>query len=152
MNDTLTPAARSERMGRIRSKNTTPELTVRRMLHAMGYRFRLHRKELPGRPDIVLPRFKAAIFVHGCFWHQHPESSCKLSRLPKSRLDFWLPKLQGNRTRDLRNQEQLLDEGWKFLVIWECELRDGEALALKIKEFLTGHKCGRSSYSQEPEG
>jgi DNA mismatch endonuclease (patch repair protein) len=136
MADTLTPAERSERMGRVRGKDTKPEMVVRRLVHGMGYRYRLHRRDLPGRPDLVFPRFRKVIFVHGCFWHRHPDPECKLARLPKSRLDFWLPKLEGNRRRDEANQAALLALGWHFLVIWECEIKDAQHLVVKIKNFL----------------
>jgi DNA mismatch endonuclease (patch repair protein) len=109
---------------------------IRRILHAMGYRYRLHRRDLPGRPDIVFPSRRKAIFVHGCFWHRHSDSACKLARLPKSRLDFWLPKLEANATRDVGNQRKLLDLGWTFLIIWECELNDRPAIETKLKAFV----------------
>jgi DNA mismatch endonuclease, patch repair protein len=119
--DTLTPTERSERMGRIKGRDTGPEMIVRRLLHRLGYRYRLHVRDLPGRPDIVFRRRKVVIFVHGCFWHRHPDPKCKLARLPKSRLDFWLPKLDRNRARDMETQERLRALGWKVLVIWECQ-------------------------------
>lgn len=136
MPDTLTPAQRSERMSRIRSTNTKPELIVRRLLHAMGYRFRLQRKDLPGKPDIVLPRHRVAIFVHGCFWHRHPDPACRLARLPKSRLDFWVPKLEANRARDIKNEQSVLDLGWRVLTIWECEVKDTDALRERLAAVL----------------
>lgn len=119
--DTLSKAERSERMSRIRARDTKPELRVRRLLHGLGYRFRLHRRTLPGTPDLVFPSRKKAIFVHGCFWHRH--EGCRLARLPKTRQDFWLPKLEGNRARDLRDQAALRDLGWEVLVVWECEVQ-----------------------------
>ena len=140
MVDTLTPKERSERMGRVRGRDSKPEMLVRRLVHRMGYRFRLHRKDLPGTPDLLFPRLRKAIFVHGCFWHRHPDTACKLARMPKSRLDFWAPKLQGNRERDLRSQEELTRLGWQFLVVWECEIRDREQLENKLRAFLTGGK------------
>lgn len=136
MNDTLTPAQRSERMSRIRDVNTRPEMIVRRLIHKMGFRFRLHRKDLPGRPDLVFPRLHKVVFVHGCFWHRHSDPACRLARLPKSRLEFWLPKLEANQARDARNQMALTEAGWQVLVVWECELRDKEQLENKIREFL----------------
>lgn len=136
MVDTLTPAARSERMSRVRGKDTKPEMKVRRFVHGMGYRYRLHRKDLPGKPDLVFPSRRKVIFIHGCFWHRHPDSGCKLARLPKSRLDFWRPKLEANRARDLENQIKLAESGWKVLVVWECELGDRAGLENKIKNFL----------------
>jgi DNA mismatch endonuclease (patch repair protein) len=136
MADILTPAERSERMARVRAKNTKPEMMVRRLVHGMGYRYRLHRRDLPGCPDLVFPRLRKAVFVHGCFWHRHPDPECKLARLPKSRLDFWLPKLEGNRRRDEANQAALLALGWRFLVIWECEIKKTQYLVIKVKNFL----------------
>ena len=134
--DTLSPEERSERMSRIRGKGTKPELLVRRLVHKMGYRYRLHRKELPGKPDMVLPGRQKVIFVHGCFWHRHPDPDCRLARLPKSRLDFWRTKLEHNRERDLENQAKLRELGWDYLVIWECQLRQLDKLAARIGQFL----------------
>jgi len=131
--DTLSPTERSERMSRVRSKDTKPELLVRHLLSSMGYRYRLHLRSVPGHPDIVFSRRKKAIFVHGCFWHRH--KNCPNCRLPKSKLDFWKPKLEGNRTRDMRKQRELKKAGWQFLVIWECQVRD-DSLATKLKSFL----------------
>lgn len=136
MTDTLSPAARSERMGRVRGQNTGPEMLVRRLTHAMGYRYRIHRKDLPGRPDLVFPRRRKVIFVHGCFWHRHDDSCCKLARLPKSRLEFWVPKLEANAARDKRNEVNLRTMGWNILIIWECEIRDHASLRSKIESFL----------------
>lgn len=136
MVDTLSPAARSERMSRVRGKNTAAEMVVRRLVHGMGYRYRLHGGELPGRPDLVFGKRRRVIFVHGCFWHRHANSSCKLARLPKSRLDFWLPKLEANRARDLKNQQRLEALGWQYMVIWECELTNQAMLMNKIRAFL----------------
>lgn len=141
MVDTLTPRARSERMARIRGKNTKPEMVVRRLLHRMGYRFRLHAKELPGRPDIIFRRRRKVVFVHGCFWHKHPSSDCKLARMPKSKLEFWGPKLDANRERDIRNEGLLREAGWQFLVVWECELRDMEQLENKLRDFMSEGSC-----------
>ena len=105
-------------MSGIRGKDTKPELIVRRLLHRLGYRFRLHRKDLPGRPDIVLPKWRTVVFVNGCYWHGH--DNCHLFRLPKSRTEFWTNKIQGNKVRDQRNYSVLNDRGWKVFVIWEC--------------------------------
>ena len=138
--DTLSPAERSARMGKVRGKDTVPEMLVRRAAHALGYRYRLHRKDLPGRPDLVFPSRRKVLFVHGCFWHRHPEPSCKLARLPKSRVDFWRAKLEGNRERDLRNQAALRELGWDVLVIWECELGDQEGLNNRIRDYLEKKK------------
>jgi len=136
----LTKAERSERMGRIGWKDTRPEMRVRRLVHGMGYRYRLHRRDLPGCPDLIFPRFKKALFIHGCFWHRHPDPSCKLARLPKSNLDFWLTKLEGNRLRDQRNQAALMALGWDYMIIWECELKDLKQIEIKLKMFLDGEK------------
>jgi DNA mismatch endonuclease (patch repair protein) len=136
MADTLTPAERSERMSRVRGCGTAPEMLVRRGVHALGYRYRLHRRELPGCPDLVFGKRRKAIFVHGCFWHRHDDSACKLARLPKSRLDFWLPKLEANRQRDEKNQVRLGAIGWKSLIIWECQLGDRALLTERIRSFL----------------
>ena len=123
-------------MARIKGRDTKPEMVVRRLLHAMGYRYRLHASELPGKPDIVLRPRRKAIFVHGCFWHRHPDPACKLARLPKSRLDFWLPKLEANRDRDQTNVDRLKAMGWDVLIVWECELREREQLGNKLKRFI----------------
>ena len=123
-------------MSRIRHRDTKPEMMVRRLLHAMGFRYRLHDKRLPGSPDIVFASRKKAIFVHGCFWHRHPDAGCALARMPKTRLDFWRPKLEGNRTRDVRHQSELDALGWRYLIVWECELRDKEQFRNRLLAFL----------------
>ncbi|MEO5810372.1 MAG: DNA mismatch endonuclease Vsr [Sphingomicrobium sp.] len=137
MVDSLTKFERSERMALVRHRDTKPEITIRRIVYAFGFRYRLHRRDLPGAPDLAFIGRKKAIFVHGCFWHRHPDSSCKLARMPKSRLDFWEPKLEGNRQRDLKNQSELDAMGWRFLIVWECELRHREQLQNKLLAFLT---------------
>ncbi|RJX18464.1 MAG: DNA mismatch endonuclease Vsr [Desulforudis sp.] len=134
MADTLSPIERSERMSRIRSKNSSPELKLRRLIHSMGFRYRLHVNELPGTPDLVFPSRKSVIFLHGCFWHRH--EGCKLARLPKSKLDFWKPKLETNRARDLLQQQQLRDLGWRLLVVWECEMVYTERISTIVRNFL----------------
>lgn len=134
--DTLNLEERSERMSRIRSKDTAPEMVVRRLVHGMGYRYRLHGKDLPGCPDLVFRTREKVIFVHGCYWHRHTDSACKLARLPKSRLDFWGPKLERNRQRDMQIQEKLKDMNWKVLVVWECELKNQISLKQTVKAFL----------------
>lgn len=137
MADKLTPARRSENMSRIRSTETRPELHVRKLVRSLGYSgYRLHRKDLPGKPDIAFIGRKKAIFVHGCFWHQHPDPSCLDGRLPKSRQDYWLPKLERNRKRDAMAFNQLTEAGWTVLVIWECDLRREAELTKKIQKFL----------------
>ena len=119
-------------MAAIKSKNTKPEIEVRKMLHSLGYRFRLHRKDLPGKPDIVLPKYKIAIFVNGCFWHQH--ENCKHARIPKTNRDFWKKKLEGNKLRDKLKQSQLKDLGWKIINVWECEIKnESDNLSLRLK-------------------
>lgn len=132
--DTLSRAERSERMALIRGRDTKPELLVRRLVYRLGFRYRLHKQVLPGKPDLVFSSRKKVIFVHGCFWHRHP--GCALARLPKSRLDFWVPKLTENRQRDLRNIRALRRLGWKTHVVWECELHDINRLEHKILRFL----------------
>ena len=133
--DTLTAAARSERMSRVRGTDTKPEILVRRLVHGMGFRYRLHVSCLPGKPDLVFPSRRKIIFVHGCFWHRHPGGRCKLARMPKSRLEFWKPKLEKNRGRDLKSQRALRRDGWKVLVLWECAIKSPD-LADTIREFL----------------
>jgi DNA mismatch endonuclease, patch repair protein len=132
--DTLTPAERSAIMARVRSKDSKPELIVRKMLYAMGYHYRLHAKELPGKPDIVFRQRRKAIFVHGCFWHRH--ESCSLARLPKSRLEFWIPKLEKNRERDRQIRTLLKKLHWRTLTIWECEIDNPIRIQNKIRRFL----------------
>ena len=124
-------------MQSVKSRNTGPELIVRRLLHGMGYRYRLHRKDLPGRPDIALISRRKTIFVHGCFWHGH---GCPKGRLPKSRLEYWKKKLDENKKRDRTKQEQLRSLGWRVLVIWQCETRDMDVLALRIQDFVEGNE------------
>ena len=136
MPDTLTTAERSKRMSLIRGKDTKPELVVRRLIHALGYRYRLHRRDLPGAPDIVFGRLRKVIFVHGCFWHRHPDSRCRLARLPKSRVEFWRDKLEGNRRRDEDNETRLQTSGWSVLIIWECQIKDAESLKMRITDYL----------------
>lgn len=138
MVDTLTPDQRSDLMRRIRAKNTKPELYVRSLVHGMGYRYRLHRRDLPGTPDLVFPSRKKVIFMHGCFWHYHDDASCKLARIPKSNHAFWKPKLEGNRSRDQTNEAKLRELGWEVFVIWECQIRrkDPEPLRREVSVFL----------------
>ena len=126
MADIVDSKRRSRIMSRIRGRDTTPELAVRRMAHRLGFRFRLHRKDLPGRPDIVFPQYRAAVFVHGCFWHRH--NGCRYAYTPKSRVPFWTEKFKKNVAHDRRSEEALRNLGWRVLVIWECETQDEIAL------------------------
>lgn len=129
--------ARSRTMRAVRSKNTTPELTLRRLLHGAGYRFRLHRKDLPGSPDLVFPGRKAVVFVHGCFWHGH---NCKRgARPPKSNADYWSAKIARNIARDARSLKALQATGWRTAIVWECELRDAQAVLTRLAVFLEGN-------------
>ena len=132
--DVVDCATRSRMMAGIKGKGTKPEMTVRRFLHAHGYRFRLYRKDLPGKPDIILSRLRVCIFVHGCFWHRH--AGCKYAVLPKTRVDFWAAKLQSNVERDLTVLQRLESDGWNVLVLWECELRHPETALLALLERL----------------
>ena len=136
--DIVSEEQRSYNMSRIRSKNTKPELIVRSMLHRMGYRFTVNgpkNRQLPGKPDIVLPRYKTVIFVHGCFWHRH--KGCKYATIPKTRTEWWKAKLEGNAQRDARNQQELRKFGWNVVLAWECEIRSiskkGKYTALMLK-------------------
>lgn len=134
--DRHTPEQRSENMRRITSKGTKPEMVVRRLAHRLGYRFRLHKSDLPGNPDMVFSSRRKVIFVHGCFWHQHPDKNCKVAHRPKSNLDYWLPKLQRNVKRDVVNRAALKEMGWDSLVIWECEVKAQTDLESRLRNFL----------------
>ena len=136
MTDIFEPGKRSEIMSRVRGWDTEPEVIVRKIAHGLGFRFRLHRKDLPGRPDIVFPRHRAVIMVHGCFWHRHP--GCKHASSPKTRESYWSAKFADNVVRDRRNETALSDLGWRVMVIWECETRDREAVAVRVESFLRG--------------
>ncbi|WP_223479355.1 very short patch repair endonuclease [Oricola indica] len=126
---------RSRQMALIKAKDTKPEMIVRRAAHRLGYRFRLHRRDLPGNPDLVFPKRRAVIFVHGCFWHGH---DCKRgARIPKTRTDYWLSKIARNKERDKTSIDALEADGWRVLVIWECELRDASALDRRLVDFLS---------------
>lgn len=135
MTDTLSAAARSALMSRIRGANTKPEIVVRSLLHRMGFRFRLHRRDLPGSPDIVLPRHATVVFVHGCFWHRH--ARCKGATTPKSRVDFWQAKFAKNVERDKRNRRDLRRLGWKVVVVWECDLKKPVRLEATLRRKLS---------------
>jgi DNA mismatch endonuclease, patch repair protein len=139
--DTLTVAERSARMARIRSKNTRPELLVRKLVHSLGYRFRLHRSGLPGRPDLVFPSRRKVVFVHGCFWHAH--DNCKTANRPKSRRAYWDMKFETNRKRDQANSVALKRDGWRILTVWECEVKRTARLASRLSRFLGPAKAPR---------
>lgn len=129
--DRISSEHRSWNMSRIHSGNTKPEIIIRSLLHRMGYRFRLHRKDLPGKPDIVLPRYRIVIFVHGCFWHRH--SGCRYAYTPKSRINFWKEKFSRNIERDHEAKDKLEILNWKVLTVWECETRDMQSLIAKLR-------------------
>src|SRR5580698_9828917 len=134
MTDVHTREQRSRNMAAIRGKDTKPEVRVRSVLHALGYRFRLHRKDLPGKPDIVLPKHRVAIFVHGCFWHSH---SCRYGAVvPATRAEFWAAKRAGTVERDAKKLHALVEMGWRVYTIWECETKDQEALASTLQNFI----------------
>lgn len=132
--DSLSPRERSERMSRVKGRDTRPERVVRRIVTSLGFRYRLSPSGVPGRPDLVFHGRRKVIFVHGCFWHRH--SDCHLARLPKSRTEFWHKKLEGNRERDERNLAQLQADGWASCIVWECELRWPDVVARRIENFL----------------
>ena len=136
MVDHLSPEKRSAIMSAIRAKDTKPELRVRQMLHRLGYRFQVHAPGLPGKPDLAFTKRKKVIFVHGCFWHQHPDRGCRDAKRPTSNLDYWLPKLERTQQRDREHQEALRGAGWDVLVLWECELSQGEGVEERVLAFL----------------
>jgi DNA mismatch endonuclease (patch repair protein) len=139
-------AARSRQMALVKGKNTKPEIIARRFVHSLGYRFRLHRRDLPGVPDLVFPGRRKVIFVHGCFWHQHDDPACWRSRVPKTRQEFWRPKLEGNVARDRRNLAALKALGWDALVLWECQttITKRRQLEPTLRQFLGSHARGKS--------
>jgi DNA mismatch endonuclease (patch repair protein) len=134
MTDVYSPEKRSAVMRRVKGRDTTPELTVRRALTALGARYRLHRKDLPGSPDIVMPGRRLALFVHGCFWHGH--DCARGSRVPKANRDYWVGKVERNRARDARTQAELAALGWRVETIWECDLKDAAALKARLGELI----------------
>ena len=133
MSERLSPEQRSRKLAAVKNKNTAPEIVVRKTLHRLGYRFRLHRRDLPGNPDIVLPRHRAVIFVHGCFWHGH---DCRRGKRPATRTEFWNAKLDRNLARDRNNAERLKALGWRTLTVWECEIKDRSNLERLIMDFF----------------
>ena len=134
MGDVFSPAKRSAIMARIRSENTRPEIVVRKVTHSLGFRFRLNKRTLPGKPDIVLTRHRKIILVHGCFWHGHPR--CKRATLPSTNLSFWQNKIENNKIRDARVQKTLTENGWKVLVVWQCQTRRLDQLKARLQRFL----------------
>ena len=136
MSDRLTPSERGALMAKVRAKNTKPELVVRRAAHRLRYRFRLHRADLPGTPDIVFPRHRLAVFVHGCFWHQHP--NCRRATMPATNVAKWTEKFERNSLRDARSKSELESLGWTVLVIWECETRSEHVVASQLASKLSG--------------
>jgi len=134
MSDHVSPSKRSEIMRTVRTRDTSVELIVRRLLHSKGYRYRLHRRDLPGSPDLVFPGLRKVLFVHGCFWHGH---NCNKGRLPKSKPEYWAPKIDANRERDGRAIEALKELGWGVETVWQCELRDRRAISAKLDKFLS---------------
>lgn len=150
MADTVSPEVRSRMMAAVRGKDTKPEMAVRRGLHAMGFRYSLHAKRLPGKPDLVLAKYRAVIFVEGCFWHGH--EGCPLARIPATRTGYWRDKIAGNRERDARTRKALDALGWRHLTIWECSLRgkgSEEAASLAAADWL---RSGKGSAELEPQG
>lgn len=136
MGDVFSAEKRSWIMSRVKARDTEPELIVRSMIHRMGFRFRINREDLPGKPDIVLPRHRKVIFIHGCFWHGHP--GCSRSKRPLTNREFWDKKIDGNIERDKRAQRELLSMGWRVLTVWQCQTRDRDKLLSELEEFLYG--------------
>lgn len=135
MTDIVDSKQRSRMMSNIKGRDTQPEITVRQIAHRLGFRFRLYRNDLPGRPDLVFPRYRAVVFVHGCFWHRH--RGCRYAYSPKTRVRFWTEKFRGNVERDRRNVNMLRQLGWRVLIIWECETRSSECVEKHLLNFLT---------------
>ena len=147
--DTLTAAQRSWTMARVRSTNTKPELMIRSLLHRMGYRFRANLANLPGKPDIVLPKFRTVVFVHGCFWHRHP--GCRHASTPSARREYWTAKFDRNAERDKRNKRLLHTLGWTVIVVWECQvLKDPAGVAERIAQCFDPHFCGIPCVAKSP--
>lgn len=152
MIDVVDAVTRSRMMSGIRGKNTRPEILIRQMLHASGFRFRLHDRKLPGRPDIVLPKWKAVVFVHGCFWHGH---NCSLFRLPTTRPEFWDSKIKQNQERDMKAVAALIDRGWRVCIVWECALKgrgrlDVKIIDIKLAEWIKSGQMQAEISGQEP--
>ncbi len=147
MADVFSRAKRSSIMSKIKGKNTAPELRVRRLLHALGFRFRLHRNDIPGRPDVVLPRHRKVILIHGCFWHGH--SRCKRAKLPTTNVEFWQTKIAKNKARDREVRRQLRDLGWQVLELWQCQLKSVDDLGRRLEDFVTVQPLGRGGAAAE---
>lgn len=147
MVDSIDRDARSAVMSRVKSKDTRPEMVVRKLVFTAGYRYRLHVRSLPGSPDLVFSARKKVIFVHGCFWHRH--ETCSLARMPKSRVEFWTEKLNGNKARDEHSRNALIHAGWEVLVVWECELKHRDQLDKRIRSFL-GAATHSQTYGEKP--
>lgn len=143
----MTSDQRSRLMSKVKQKDTKPEKAVRSILHGLGYRFRLHRRDLPGSPDIVLPKYRLAVFVHGCFWHSHP--GCKKASMPKTNTEFWRQKLEANKKRDLAAIDSLNALGWRVLVVWECETRDAGTLRSRLSDYLSGCTLAKPEATRE---
>lgn len=141
--DRLTPDQRSANMARVRGKDTAPELLVRRVAHRLGLRFRLHRSDLPGKPDLVLPRHRLVVLVHGCFWHRHPD--CRRATTPSTRTEFWTRKFDATIARDARQRDELEASGWRVLTLWECELKDPAQLEARLRGATDGVREGADS-------
>ena len=151
--DTISKERRSENMRRIRSSGTAPEMVVRRMAHAMGYRYRLHPKALPGRPDLAFGSRRKAVFIHGCFWHQHAAPDCRIVHEPKSNQGYWTSKLARNKERDQDHERQLQEHGWGMLTIWECEVEtDLDSVGERLRAFLGPVSGARAVYPDHEEG
>ena len=138
--DSVSPEKRSWVMAQVKGRNTRPEKAVRSLLHRMGYRFRLQRADLPGKPDIVLPKYRTVIFVHGCFWHRHTD--CKRATMPATNIDYWTRKFERNVTRDEQNKAALESDGWRVLVVWECELKNLATLQARLFDYFNTLRVG----------
>ena len=147
--DTVTPATRSRMMAAVRGKNTKPELAVRALVHELGFRFRLHRTDLPGTPDLVFPRLRCVVFVHGCFWHRHP--NCPATTTPEDNAEYWATKFRRNVERDRDAANELRTMGWQVLVIWQCQTRDAPRLRRKLKRFLDRQSAKVADWQKAPQ-
>lgn len=149
MVDVVDAVTRSRMMSGIKGKNTKPEVSIRRALHARGFRYRIHVNNLPGKPDLVLPKYKAVVFVHGCFWHGH---TCRYFKIPKTRADFWLEKIGKNQTRDNLQIASLIEQGWRVAVVWECAVKNNNRRSSLLINLIVGWLLSDSIYSEFDEG